>query len=167
MILQHNWDLVRMFILDIGNVKDLYTHQNLPKSLQSINNQSHIINTKNTVLIVPSILKYFFGGSANTFWIITHSNLPPSSAGIGKTLNIASDKDIIPANIINWIHQACCIIFWPILIAHAGQVNQSRLDWSFSFHWNIEINSLPRALRLSLNCQTTSWKPYFIESIRQ
>lgn len=44
------------------------------------------------------MLKYFSGFSLHIHWMITPSNLPPSNAGIGKTLNIANASDIIPAN---------------------------------------------------------------------
>lgn len=49
-------------------------------------------------LIYPSMLKYFSGFNFPIHWINTPSNLPPSNAGIGKTLNIAKANEIIPAN---------------------------------------------------------------------
>lgn len=54
--------------------------------------------TKKTRLIYHSILKYFSGFNLPIHWISTQSNLPPSKAGIGRTLNIASANEIIPAN---------------------------------------------------------------------
>ncbi len=53
---------------------------------------------KNTRLIYHSTLKYFSGLSLPIPWINTPNNLPPSNAGIGRTLNMASASDIIPAN---------------------------------------------------------------------
>lgn len=44
------------------------------------------------------MLKYFSGFNFPIHWINTPNNLPPSSAGIGKTLNIAKANEIIPAN---------------------------------------------------------------------
>lgn len=44
------------------------------------------------------MLKYFSGLSLAIHWMSTPSNLPPSNAGIGSTLNIANAREIIPAN---------------------------------------------------------------------
>ena len=54
--------------------------------------------TKKIRLIYHSMLKYFSGLSLPNHWISTHNNLPPSNAGIGSTLNIASASEIIHAN---------------------------------------------------------------------
>lgn len=68
------------------------------KSLSRIYTPSAISKTKNTRLIYHSILKYFSGLSLPIHWISTPNNLPPSNAGMGNTLNIASANEIIPAN---------------------------------------------------------------------
>lgn len=72
--------------------------RNLTKSFRRIYIPSHISAIKNTRFIYHSMLKYFSGFSLAIHWMSTPSNLPPSNAGIGKTLKIARASDIIPAN---------------------------------------------------------------------
>ena len=78
--------------------KGILISRNLTRSLRRINTPSDINAMKKKRLMYHSIVKYFSGLSLAIRWIITPSNLPPSNAGIGKTLNIANASDIIPAN---------------------------------------------------------------------
>lgn len=78
---------------------------------------------KNTKLMYHSMLKYFSGLSFPIHWISTPSNLPPSSAGIGKTLKIAKASEIIPANPKNNFRPPVLNNDSPTLITPAGPVS--------------------------------------------
>ena len=75
---------------------------------------------KNTVFTYHSIVKYFSFFNPNTFWIITLNVLQPSSAGIGKILNIARAKEIIQANAKNIVHSPLYINSLRITITQTG-----------------------------------------------
>jgi len=65
-------------------------------------------------------LKYFSSFNLSHDWIKNPNNLPPSSAGIGKILNIARANEIIPnkaRNLVHWSSStSCCTIF----VTHTG-----------------------------------------------
>lgn len=71
----------------------------------------------------PSILKYVSGFNLPIHWIRTPNNLPPSKAGIGKTLKIAKAREIIPANAKNNFHHQSCKSVSPNLTAPTGPLN--------------------------------------------
>lgn len=71
----------------------------------------------------PSILKYVSGFNLPIHWIKTPNNLPPSKAGIGKTLKIAKAREIIPANAKNNFHPQSCKSVSPNLTAPTGPLN--------------------------------------------
>jgi hypothetical protein len=126
--------------------------------LSKIYTHNDISVIKNIRLIYHSIVKYFSGLSLAIHWISTPSNLPPSSAGIGKTLNIANASEIMPANPkYNFRHHSS-YNFSQNLIAHAGHVNLlsdvvilSLLSEIRSFH------KVPSAENVSIVCVLISF----------
>ena len=85
-------------MLDFYDINGIFTHQKTIRSLNKIYIPSHISSTKNTKFMYHSILKYFSALSLHARCIKLHNILPPSSAGIGNMLKIASARDIIHAN---------------------------------------------------------------------
>lgn len=69
------------------------------------------------------MVKYFSGLSLPAPWIMTHNNLPPSNAGIGNTLKIASASEIIPANPKNSFRPQVLSNDSPTFITPAGPVS--------------------------------------------
>ena len=93
------------------------------RSLSKIYTPKVIKATKKMKLIYPSMVKYFCGLSLPTPWIMTPNNLPPSNAGIGRTLKIASASEIIPANPKNNVRPPELSNDSPTLITPAGPVS--------------------------------------------
>jgi hypothetical protein len=103
--------------------KGICTHQNLTKSLKIINTHNPINATKKTRLMYHSMLKYVSGFNLPIHWIRTPNSLPPSKAGIGKTLKIAKAREIIPAKASTPFHHKSSRIVSTILTAPTGPLN--------------------------------------------
>ena len=82
------------------------------------------INTqKKTVFTQPSTMANFSSFRRKSFWRIRARNLPPSSAGIGKTLKIARAIDNIPTNPRKIKNQNSSNSFSPNFTAPTGHVS--------------------------------------------
>ena len=79
---------------------------------------------KNTVFTYHSIVKYFSFFNPNTLWIITLNVLQPSSAGIGKILNIAKANDTIQANAKNTVQSPLYNNSLRTTIIHTGHESE-------------------------------------------
>jgi len=105
-------------------------------------------------------VKYFSALSLAIRWIKTPNNLPPSNAGIGKTLNNANANDIIPPNAKNAIHPHDWRSISPNLTAHTGPVSLSRDPLIFSpLKLRRFFPSVHNALNVSSACAPISLQP--------
>lgn len=106
------------------------------------------------------MVKYFSGFSLPIHWINTPSSLPPSNAGIGRTLNIANANDIMPAKARYNFRPPACSNASPNLMAPAGQVSLLREPFILSLlSESRSLPKLPKAENVSTNCAFTSLTP--------
>lgn len=107
-----------------------------------------------------SIVKYFSALSLPIRWINTPNNLPPSNAGIGKTLNSANANDIIPPNAKNAIHPHDWRSISPNFTAQTGPVSLSSDPLILSpLKLSKFFPSVHNALNVSSACAPISLQP--------
>ena len=112
---------------------------------------------KKTVFTYHSHTKYFSGLILNTFCIITPTTLPPSNAGIGKILNIASAKDIIQANAKYNIRALFSINFSQTLITHTGQDKEFNESFILDPSNDIKLfHNVHKAEKVNFHCSHIS-----------
>lgn len=110
--------------------------------------------------------KYFSAFILDIRWINTPRILPPSRAGIGRMLNIASPIEIIAAKARSAFRPALWRISSAILTAQTGPEREdtpsctfslskeNSLDHRFLNHWNVSENCAPISCRASPNACT-------------
>lgn len=93
------------------------------KSLRIITIPRSINAQKKTVLTQPSTTANFSSFTRKSFWRMRARNLPPSKAGIGKTLKIARAIDSIPPKPRKIRNQNSSRSFPPNFTAPTGPVS--------------------------------------------